>query len=113
MLGSAARKARPQGAARPAATNELACPNLHRATAAAAAATAAFDPASALAPVIDAIVGVVGPVRPHGLLPDMRPPLGCVSTPLQTGAVALATRFAYGLADGRVAGGYERTCGEK
>src|SRR5262245_56293990 len=113
MLGSAARKAGQQGAACPSATDELACPSLHRAAAAAAPAAAAFDPESTLAPVIDAIVGVVGQVRPHGLLPDMRPPLGCVSAPLQTGAVALATRFAYGLADGRVAGGYDRTCGEK
>jgi hypothetical protein len=94
----------------PSASHDLACPSLHRAS---AAAGATFDAERTLAPVIDAIVGIVGQVWPHGLLPDMRPALGPVSAPLQTGAAALATRFACCLADGRVAGSDHRTGDEK
>jgi hypothetical protein len=97
-------------AARASANPILARPSLHRAS---ATAGTTFDAEGTLAPIIDAIVGIIGQVWRHGLLPDMRPPLDPVSASLQTGAVALATRFARCLSDGSVAGDYDRTCGEK
>ena len=94
----------------PPRSNNLARPSLHRA---AATAGTTFDAEGTLAPIIGAIVGIIGQVWRHGLLPDMRPPLDPVSASFQTGAVALATRFARCLSDGSVARSYDRTCGEK
>jgi hypothetical protein len=103
---------RPQGptGAPPSPKHTLADLSLHRA---ATTAGATFDAEGPLPPIIDAIVGIVGWVWRHGLLPDMQPTLGSLSASLQTGAVALATRFAGCLGEGRGSGSYEGTCGEK
>jgi hypothetical protein len=82
---------------------------LHRAS---ATAGATLDPEGALAPVIAAIVGVMGGGRgPIARLEG--PPLECVCTSLPASAIALAPRITGTLRDGTVADGYRNTCGKE